>query len=88
MRALDRLLLRVTEAAETLGISRSKCYELIASGELPSIRIGQSVRVPLQDLITHIETNKKAGYGGDQGPALHLSEEVRNERTSTLLRAL
>ncbi len=64
------MLLRVGEAAETLGISRSKCYELIASGELPSVKIGQSVRVPVQDLITHIETNKRAGHGGDQGPAL------------------
>ena len=47
---MDRLLLRPTEAAEAIGIGRSKIYELLASGELPSIRIGGSVRVPLDAL--------------------------------------
>ncbi|MSO29795.1 MAG: DNA-binding protein [Acidobacteria bacterium] len=47
---MDRLLLRPTEAAETIGIGRSKIYELLASGDLPSIRIGGSVRVPVDAL--------------------------------------
>ena len=45
-----RLLLRPTEAAEAIGIGRSKVYELLASGELPSILIGCSVRVPVDAL--------------------------------------
>ncbi len=45
-----RLLLRPHEAGDALGVSRSKVYELIASGELPSIRLGGSVRVPLEAL--------------------------------------
>ena len=32
---MDRLLLRPAEAAETIGIGRSKVYELLASGDLP-----------------------------------------------------
>jgi excisionase family DNA binding protein len=47
---MDRLLLRPTEAGEAIGVSRSKIYELLARGELPSIRIGGSVRVPLNEL--------------------------------------
>ena len=47
---MDRLLLRPIEAAEAIGIGRSKVYELLASGELPSIRIGGSVRVPVDAL--------------------------------------
>jgi excisionase family DNA binding protein len=47
---MDKLLLRPTEAAEAIGIGRSKVYELLASGELPSIRIGSSVRVPVDAL--------------------------------------
>lgn len=47
---MDRLLLRPTEAAEAIGIGRSKIYELLASGDLPSIRIGGSVRVPVDAL--------------------------------------
>jgi excisionase family DNA binding protein len=46
----QRLLLRPTEAADAIGISRSKAYALIASGEIPSIRIGGSVRVPVAAL--------------------------------------
>jgi len=47
---MERLLLRPVEAAEMIGIGRSKVYELLASGELPSIRVGASVRVPVDAL--------------------------------------
>ena len=52
---MDKLLLRPTEAAEAIGIGRSKVYELLASGELPSIRIGCSVRVPVDALRAWID---------------------------------
>jgi excisionase family DNA binding protein len=38
-------LLTVIEAARLLGISRSKLYELLADGELPSVRIGRTRRI-------------------------------------------
>ena len=41
-----RLVLSVTEAAGMLGISRGLAYELVARGELPSLRLG----VPLTDV--------------------------------------
>jgi excisionase family DNA binding protein len=47
---MDRLLLRPAEAAEMIGVGRATVYELIARGEIPSIRIGSSVRVPLESL--------------------------------------
>jgi excisionase family DNA binding protein len=37
--------LKVPEVAEVLSIARSRAYELVGSGEIPSIRIGRSVRV-------------------------------------------
>lgn len=40
------LLLRATEVATLLSLSRSKVFELMASGELPSVHIGRAVRVP------------------------------------------
>ena len=52
---MDKLLLRPIEAAEAIGIGRSKVYELLASGELPSIRIGSSVRVPIDRLRESID---------------------------------
>jgi excisionase family DNA binding protein len=42
----DRLALRPSEVAARLGLSRSKVYRMIECGELPSLRIGRSVRVP------------------------------------------
>jgi excisionase family DNA binding protein len=45
-----KLLLRPLEAAEAIGVGRSKVYELLASGEVPSIKIGGSVRVPVDAL--------------------------------------
>ncbi len=47
---MDRLLLRPAETAEAIGVSRSKAYELIASGTIPSIKLGGSVRVPVDGL--------------------------------------
>lgn len=47
---MEKLLLRPVEAAEVIGIGRSKIYQLLASGELPSVKIGSSVRVPLDEL--------------------------------------
>lgn len=53
----EPLLLRPTEVAEMLGISRTKAYELIEGGVLPVIRIGRSVRVPRQGLLAWIDKN-------------------------------
>ena len=47
---MERLLLRPAEVADILGIGRSKTYDLIARGVIPSVRIGCSVRVPLDRL--------------------------------------
>jgi len=48
--SMERMLLRATEAAEIVGLGRSKMYELIAKGIVPSVRIGKSVRVPVEGL--------------------------------------
>lgn len=51
-RISTRLLVRPSEAAELIGVSRSKVYELIASGVLPSVRLdgGRLIRVPMAAL--------------------------------------
>jgi excisionase family DNA binding protein len=43
-----KLLLRVEEAAEMLGIGRCRVFALINSGELASVKIGASRRIPEQ----------------------------------------
>lgn len=52
---LEPLLLRVSEAAALTGLGRSKAYELVASGEWPSVTIGRCVRVPLAGLRAWVE---------------------------------
>lgn len=62
--SIERLLLRPDEVATALGISRSKVYELLGSGELPSLRIGNSIRVStlaLRRWITRREMNAEDG---------------------------
>lgn len=46
----ERLTLTVEEAASLLGISRNLAYELVAEGQIPSIRLGRRVLVPRQAL--------------------------------------
>jgi excisionase family DNA binding protein len=40
------ILLRVSEAAVLLSLGRSKTYELIETGKLPSVRLDGALRVP------------------------------------------
>jgi len=35
------------EVAAALSIGRSRTYEMLATGQIPSIRIGRSIRVPV-----------------------------------------
>ncbi len=53
---MTRLLLTVPEAAKALAISRSKLYQLLATGDIRSIRIDGSRRVPLDALNDYIHT--------------------------------
>ncbi len=57
----ERLLLRPSEAAEAIGVSRSKAYVLIASGVLPSVRVGGCVRVPVAALKSWIDRQVAEG---------------------------
>jgi excisionase family DNA binding protein len=52
---IEPLLLRVDEAAEALALSRTKVYELMASGELESVKLGRSRRVPTAALMGFLE---------------------------------
>ncbi|MFG2861728.1 helix-turn-helix domain-containing protein [Streptomyces sioyaensis] len=40
--------LTVAEAARRIGIGRTKMYEYVASGEIPSVKIGSLRRIPAE----------------------------------------
>ncbi len=50
-------LLKSDEVAETLQISRSMAYALMKRGDIPTVRIGTSVRVRPEDLEKYIKDN-------------------------------
>ena len=56
------LVLTVEETASALRLGRTACYEAIRRGEIPSVRIGRSLRVPRGALEQLLNVN-------GQGPA-------------------
>jgi excisionase family DNA binding protein len=60
----DKLLLRVSEAAEALSLSKSKTYEAIAQGVIPSMRIAGVLRVPADALKEMIRRQTRPGIAG------------------------
>src|SRR5437899_667796 len=55
-----------TDVARLLSISRSQAYHLIRIGQLPSIRVGNSLRVPLPELRRCIEARTVGGAAGHE----------------------
>ena len=49
-----KLLLRIEEAAEQLGIGRSLMYRLVLSGAVESVRLGRLRRIPAECLGEHV----------------------------------
>ena len=47
---MNKLALKPLEAADAISVSRARMYELIAQGVIPSIRVGGSIRVPVEGL--------------------------------------
>jgi excisionase family DNA binding protein len=76
---LPRLLVRVEEAARLCSISRSRMYELVAAGEVPSLTIGRSRRIPLDELRSWIEEQTRPSGEAGERPA-PTTEELGHHR--------
>lgn len=60
LNAGEKNWLTVPEAAEELRLPRTRCYELIACGELPAVRIGErSIRVNKAELERFLLENRR-----------------------------
>lgn len=57
----EKLLYRVGEVAVALSVSRTKVYELVRSGALPSVRIGGARRVRGADLAAYVDALDRVG---------------------------
>ena len=65
----QRLTMTVEEASAALGISRSLAYELVRRGDIPSLRLGRRIVVPvraLDDLVEH-GPRLRTGTSGPSG---------------------
>ena len=56
-----QLLLTSRQAAQALQISERKLWSMKASGEIPYVLLGRSVRYPVADLQRWIEERMKGG---------------------------
>ena len=59
--------MRVNETAKLIGLGKSKTYDLIAKGELPSVRIGKCVRVPAEKLREWVNAQLISSEKKDEG---------------------
>lgn len=57
-------LIKVTELADILDVSKARAYELIRTGLIPSVRLGRQVRVDAQQLGEWIDRGGSGGAGG------------------------
>lgn len=48
------LLLDAADAANALSLSRAKVFAMASSGEIPSVRIGRSLRIPRDPLVAWV----------------------------------
>lgn len=61
---MDKVLLTPEETAHTLGIGRSKVYELLRAGVLESVRIGACRRIPVAAVSDYLASLR--AVGGDE----------------------
>lgn len=48
--SIEPLTVRISMAVQLTGISRSRIYELIESGELDTVKVGRSTLIPFKSL--------------------------------------
>lgn len=47
-------IMSVNDLRNALGVGRTKAYELISSGEIKSIKVGKSIKIPKVALLDYI----------------------------------
>jgi len=57
----DPICVRVNDAARMIGVGRTKLYELIAAGEVETVKLGKSTRITTASLHDLIRRQRGAG---------------------------
>lgn len=74
--ALDRLAYGIGDAAAALDLSRSRLYELIASGEIAVCKIGKRTIIPAVELTAFLDRHRVARPTGRFPAAKRASTRV------------
>lgn len=64
----SKLMYRTSEAADTVGLSRSKLYELMARGEIESVTVGKNRLIPhsaLEAFVARLRTQAADDQSSD-----------------------
>lgn len=57
----EPICVRVNDAARMIGVGRTKLYELIAAGEVETVKLGKSTRITTASLHDLIKRQREAG---------------------------
>ncbi len=61
-----KLLLKMTEAAEMLSMSRASFYKLVNDGRIRTVKLGKSRRVPVAELQRFVDSLTQAVGDGHE----------------------
>lgn len=48
-------LMSINDLRRALGIGRTKAYAIVSNGEIRSIKVGKSIRIPKTSLLDYVE---------------------------------
>jgi excisionase family DNA binding protein len=73
----EPLVYTAEETAKLLKLGRTACFEAIRRGDIPSVRIGRSIRIPRHALKRMLGVQEDDDPGQEPGPPanLHRHEE-------------
>lgn len=68
-KTVERELLTAQEVQQMLGLGLSKVYDMMARGELPTLRIGRLIRVPRSALMDWMVSRTRPVRSADRAEA-------------------
>jgi excisionase family DNA binding protein len=54
-------MLDVSDIQEYLGLGKTKTYEMIGNGEIKSVRVGRSIKIPRKNFIEYLKNLEDSG---------------------------
>ncbi len=57
----DPICVRVNDAARMIGVGRTKLYELIAAGEVETVKLGKATRITTASLRDLVRRQRETG---------------------------